>query len=281
MGSLTSKQRQREWQRVHIFGMPPEGWPLKKCPGCGIAFQPVTRRQKYHTKACGVAHKNKLKKEKTAKRHEQYVNDRTAYVDGDIIKIPLSGRYLGSTAIIDNTLKNQELVAGRIFSCDAYGYPITQIGEKLIHLHHLVFGKPAGKNVVDHINGDKFDCRICNLREVDRSTNNFNQPPRRHNTSGKTGVYRGEYGDGSEYWYARIYKHKVVYNLGRFKKYEDAVSAREAAEFELYGDVTHRDSNPRNNTKSNLRVVSRVTNRSKKENSRRRGSRRLKSSWGL
>lgn len=46
-------------------------------------------------------------------------------------------------------------------------------------------------------------------------------------------------------------------------------------------DVDHKDSNPQHNSKSNLRVVSRTFNRSRKENSRRRGSRRIKSSWGL
>lgn len=46
-------------------------------------------------------------------------------------------------------------------------------------------------------------------------------------------------------------------------------------------EVDHVDSNPRRNSPSNLRVVSRQTNRAKKENSRRRGSRRNRSSWGL
>lgn len=46
-------------------------------------------------------------------------------------------------------------------------------------------------------------------------------------------------------------------------------------------EVDHKDSNPQHNTKSNLRVISRRANRAKKENSRRRGSRRNKSSWGL
>lgn len=46
-------------------------------------------------------------------------------------------------------------------------------------------------------------------------------------------------------------------------------------------EIDHKDSNPRNNSRNNLRVVSRKTNRSKKENSRRRGSRRNRSSWGL
>lgn len=46
-------------------------------------------------------------------------------------------------------------------------------------------------------------------------------------------------------------------------------------------EVDHKDSNPQHNAKSNIRVISRHANRAKKENSRRRGSRRNKSSWGL
>lgn len=46
-------------------------------------------------------------------------------------------------------------------------------------------------------------------------------------------------------------------------------------------EIDHKNSNPQDNRSSNLRVVSRHTNRAKKENSRRRGSRRNKSSWGL
>lgn len=46
-------------------------------------------------------------------------------------------------------------------------------------------------------------------------------------------------------------------------------------------EIDHRNSTPTDNRSSNLRVVSRSTNRAKKENSRRRGSRRNRSSWGL
>lgn len=46
-------------------------------------------------------------------------------------------------------------------------------------------------------------------------------------------------------------------------------------------EIDHIDSNPRNNSRNNTRVISRRSNRAKKENSRRRGSRRNKSSWGL
>lgn len=46
-------------------------------------------------------------------------------------------------------------------------------------------------------------------------------------------------------------------------------------------EIDHIDSNAQHNASSNLRVVSRHTNRAKKENSRRRGSRRNRSGWGL
>jgi len=45
-------------------------------------------------------------------------------------------------------------------------------------------------------------------------------------------------------------------------------------------DIDHKDSNPLNNSPSNLRVVSRKTNRGKTENSRKRGSGRNRSRWG-
>ena len=46
-------------------------------------------------------------------------------------------------------------------------------------------------------------------------------------------------------------------------------------------EIDHKNSNPRDNDPSHLRVVSRTTNRGKKENSRRRGSRRNRVRWGL
>lgn len=46
-------------------------------------------------------------------------------------------------------------------------------------------------------------------------------------------------------------------------------------------DIDHKNSRPTDNRASNLRVMSASANRGKKENSRRRGSRRRKGHWGL
>lgn len=45
-------------------------------------------------------------------------------------------------------------------------------------------------------------------------------------------------------------------------------------------EIDHKNSNPNDNRPSNLRVVSRKTNRGKTENSRKRGSGRNRSRWG-
>lgn len=44
--------------------------------------------------------------------------------------------------------------------------------------------------------------------------------------------------------------------------------------------IDHKDSNPRNNNSSNLRVMSKSANAGRKENSRKRGSKRNRSKWG-
>lgn len=45
-------------------------------------------------------------------------------------------------------------------------------------------------------------------------------------------------------------------------------------------EIDHIDSNPQHNESYNLRVISRRSNRSRRENSRRRGSRRKRTGWG-
>ncbi len=61
---------------------------------------------------------------------------------------------------------------------DQLGYHHIQIQKKTYKLHRIVFymfhGRDPGKKVIDHINGDKSDNRILNLRAVTRRQNNSN-----------------------------------------------------------------------------------------------------------
>lgn len=86
--------------------------------------------------------------------------------------------------------------------------------------------------------------------------------------------------------YAREYRR---FQSSKKAKRERAARNRNRRQAEREGrvhkgdgkEIDHKDSSALHNSGSNLRVVSRTFNRSRKENSRRRGSRRNKSSWGL
>lgn len=72
------------------------------------------------------------------------------------------------------------------------GYLCVQLGGKNYLAHRLiwimVYGiEPADQ--IDHINGNKIDNRLCNLRDVTNRQNQYNQrKPRSDNQSGYLGV---------------------------------------------------------------------------------------------
>src|SRR5206468_2395006 len=101
-----------------------------------------------------------------------------------------------------------------------------------MYMHRSLMQTPQGLDT-DHINRNTLDNRRLNLRVVDRSTNNFNTPPSRANTSGHKGV---GYFKPAKLWRAYI-KHEATspkrIELGYFKTKEEAIAARKAAEERL------------------------------------------------
>lgn len=79
--------------------------------------------------------------------------------------------------------------------------------------------------IVDHINGNRADNRIVNLRNVTRRTNVRNTGMHRRNTSGRTGV--APHGDR---WRAVINVERKRLYLGTFDTFEQASAARSIAE---------------------------------------------------
>ena len=62
------------------------------------------------------------------------------------------------------------------WSLSGDGYPMTYAAGKLIKLHHVVLGKPPAGKVTDHINRNKLDNRVSNLRFVTHKENSANIP---------------------------------------------------------------------------------------------------------
>lgn len=99
--------------------------------------------------------------------------------------------------------------------CKTHGYCFIRIHKKLYRAHHLawlyVHGKFPEKDI-DHINQNRADNRLKNLREVDRSINNLNSSLRKgYYFSTQTGKYIVE----------RMLKGKKIY-AGQYATEEEA-----------------------------------------------------------
>lgn len=117
------------------------------------------------------------------------------------------------------------------------GYCRVRVDGTVYYLHRIIWKLVHGTEPkqIDHINGDRSDNRIENLRSISHSHNAKNQKKHKRNTSGVTGVYKTKYGT----WCARITVNGQHYGLGTYDNMAAAVNARQAAERQHNFHVNH------------------------------------------
>jgi hypothetical protein len=111
-----------------------------------------------------------------------------------------------------------------------------------LYAHRLAWFLTHGSwptQTIDHINRDKTDNRLQNLRDVSYADNNVNMGMRSHNTSGLEGV---SWHAKARKWMAQIKRSGRYYYLGLFESTEDAKDLRDlvAEEFAAGGFVPLR-----------------------------------------
>ena len=123
------------------------------------------------------------------------------------------------------------------------GYLTGGIMGKTYYAHRviweLVFGEDPDQ--IDHINGDKTDNRLCNLRSVTNAENQKNASLSKNNTSGVCGVYRHS---RLPKWIANIVVNGKTKYLGSFAEFDAAVECRRKAE-KKYGFHKNHGRNKR------------------------------------
>ena len=126
---------------------------------------------------------------------------------------------------------------------DTNGYRRIQIEGKRYKAHRLIWKYHYGKDpkeFIDHIDGNKINNNIKNLRESTRQQNGFNRGPQKNNKLGIKGVrkYKNKYR-------AAIRINGKEKHLGMFFTIEEARLAREEAEKKLFKEfsVLNRDDN--------------------------------------
>ena len=120
--------------------------------------------------------------------------------------------------------------AGKI---NAHGYREIKVFGRYYRAHRLAWLYVTGSipdGDIDHINHNKTDNRIQNLRVVSSNENSKNRPAQSNNSSGCTGVY---FDKKSGLWISRIWVRKKQIRLGCYKSKESAIERRKSAEAEF------------------------------------------------
>lgn len=101
------------------------------------------------------------------------------------------------------------------------GYRQTSFQGKRYMLHSLVFAYHHGyfPKMIDHIDGDRLNNRIENLRECDIKQNGYNSKKRIDNTSGHKGV---SWSKSVNKWYVRIHIGDTYKYLGVYDDFDEA-----------------------------------------------------------
>ncbi|AFM76575.1 HNH endonuclease [Enterobacteria phage vB_EcoS_Rogue1] len=125
-------------------------------------------------------------------------------------------------------------------TCNGLGYKRVMLFGKHTMVHHIVWimhGNEIPKGMeVDHLDHDRRNNRIENLRLVDRGVNMRNKSTYRNSKTGHHGVTIRP--DSGKYR-AKITINKKVINLGTFDSIDDAISARKDAEVKYGFHANH------------------------------------------
>lgn len=123
-----------------------------------------------------------------------------------------------------------------------YRYRVIRIDGKTNLAHRLAWLYETGSfpdHDIDHINHDRSDNRICNLRAATRAENCRNRGYSPRNTSGHIGV---AYDKARDKWTSRLFFNGKQVHFGRHETKSNAVCARKNAEKE-YGFHENHGSN--------------------------------------
>jgi len=122
--------------------------------------------------------------------------------------------------------------------CISHGYRYVEINGCAYATHRIIFEMFHGylPKFVDHIDGNRSNNKIDNLRECTLSQNQYNSKIPKNNKSGIKGVYFDKIHNT---WKAKINVSDKCINIGSFKTKEEAGKARIDAANKYHGEFAN------------------------------------------
>lgn len=138
--------------------------------------------------------------------------------------------------------RSSQKCKGKKAGCESAGYLKLRVRELggSVAVHRVIFAMHHGyfPKEVDHINGNKLDNRIENLRAVSRSQNRMNAPKTRRNQSGCKNVYPQK-----DKWGVALKVNKKPIYLGLYEDLELADLVAHAAREKYHGAYANHGVN--------------------------------------
>lgn len=139
-----------------------------------------------------------------------------------------------------NTRYSGKMAATR----DANGYLRCRIDHQHYPIHRLMWTVfhgliPQGMEI-DHINGNRADNRLMNLRLVNNQQQGMNRGLSARNKSGHAGVF---FHKKRQRWTSLIRVDGKLKHLGYFHDIKDAIECRKAAEVRYFGEYNRKTQN--------------------------------------
>lgn len=140
----------------------------------------------------------------------------------------------------DDKRKTHKTIGSKAGTKQSAGYIQITYNGKLYLAHRLIFLWNHGylPRVLDHIDGDKLNNKIENLRGASYSENQFNRKMNSNNTSGYKGV---TWHEPSKKWVAKLRHDKKLFHIGVFTDIEEAAKAVKLKREELHKEFARHE----------------------------------------
>jgi len=160
----------------------------------------------------------------------------------DYVQIELLGNHaIGKNAIMLISKESFELVIQFVWYLGKDGYPITHgtddnkikfgRGKKI---HKLLMNAPKGQ-VIDHINRDRLDNRLTNLRICTPKENSYNRSRPKNNE------YKGVVKQSNGLWTAQLTKDGQVYKIPDIVDKKLAAETYDLMAEEMFGEYAGKN----------------------------------------